>query len=167
MSTLTLDELNAMAQSDFVAALGDVYEHSPWVAEAAWTDRPFESVETLHQRMKQAVDTASRERQLELLRAHPDLGEQTEMTDSSKQEQAEAGLDQLSKAQYETFDRLNETYRDTFDFPFIMAVKTESPDAIETAMRARIDNSPAREFRTALDEVHTIAKFRLDERIEP
>ena len=161
MSTLTLDDLNAMAQSDFVAALGDVYEHSPWVAEAAWTDRPFESVETLHQRMKQVVDTASREQQLELLLA------QIGMTDSSKQEQAEAGLDQLSKAQYETFDRLNETYRDTFDFPFIMAVKNESPDAIETAMRARIDNSPAREFRTAIDEVHTIARFRLDERIEP
>lgn len=167
MGDPTLDELNAMEEEAFVDTLGGVYEHSPWVAEAVWPDRPFDSVEALHQRMKQAVDNAATQRRLELLRAHPDLGEQTELTDSSKQEQAEAGLDTLSKSQYETFQRLNRTYRSTFEFPFIMAVKNESPDAIRAAMDARIDNSPSTEFDTAIEEVHKIARLRLEEQIEP
>lgn len=167
MRDLTLDELNAMEETAFVDTLGGVYEHSPWVAEAVWPDRPFDSVAALHQRMKQTVDNASKQRRLELLRAHPDLGEQTELTDSSKQEQAEAGLDELSKSQYETFQRLNRTYRRTFEFPFIMAVKNESPDAIRAAMDARIDNSPSTEFDTAIEEVHKIARLRLEEQIEP
>jgi 2-oxo-4-hydroxy-4-carboxy-5-ureidoimidazoline decarboxylase len=113
--------------------------------------------------MRQAVQNASHDNQLELLQAHPDLGEQTEMTDASREEQASAGLDQLSREQYEAFQRLNETYRDTFGFPFIMAVKGASPDVIQATMEDRVDNSESKEFQTALDEVHEIARLRLDE----
>ena len=164
MADHTLDDLNEADEETFVDALGDVYETSPWVAERVVADRPFDSVEDLHEHMAGAVRDASAEHKLALLRAHPDLGEQTEMTDASEREQASAGLDELSPEQYETFQRLNETYRDRFGFPFIMAVKGASPDEIRAAMEERIDNSEATEFRTALDQVHEIARLRLEER---
>jgi 2-oxo-4-hydroxy-4-carboxy-5-ureidoimidazoline decarboxylase len=166
MTDLTIAELNRTDRDAFVEFLGDVYEHSPWVAERAWADRPFDSVDDLHASMKRVVEDADRERRLELLRAHPDLGERTEMTDASVEEQASAGLDQLTPDQYEAFQRLNERYRDAFGFPFIMAVRDESPDAIRAAMEERVDHSRAEEFRTAIDEVHTIARLRLEERLE-
>ena len=167
MSELTIEELNQADRETFTDLLASVYEHSPWVAEQAWSDRPFESVGDLHGTMKRVVENADRESRLELLRAHPDLGERTEMTDASVEEQASAGLDQLTPEQYEAFQRLNERYRDDFGFPFIMAVRGESPDAIRAAMEERVDHSRPEEFRTAIDEVHTIARLRLDERLEP
>jgi 2-oxo-4-hydroxy-4-carboxy-5-ureidoimidazoline decarboxylase len=166
MTELTLEELNQADRDSFVERLGSVYEHSPWVAERAWTDRPFDSVDDLHASMKRVVEDADRERRLELLRAHPDLGERTEMTDASVEEQASAGLDQLTPDQYEAFQRLNERYRDAFGFPFIMAVRDESPDAIRDAMEERVEHSRPEEFRTAIDEVHTIGRLRLDEWLE-
>jgi 2-oxo-4-hydroxy-4-carboxy-5-ureidoimidazoline decarboxylase len=166
MTNLTLEELNRADSDSFVERLGSVYEHSPWVAERAAADRPFDSVDDLHASMKRVVEDADRERRLELLRAHPDLGERTEMTDASVEEQASAGLDQLTPDQYEAFQRLNERYRDAFGFPFIMAVRDESPDAIRAAMEERVDHSRTEEFRTAIDEVHTIARLRLEERLE-
>jgi len=164
MSVDTIAALNDCDDAAFVDELGDVYEHSPWVADRAAADRPFSSVDALHERMAEAVRNAAEERKLELLRAHPDLGEQTEMTDASEQEQASAGLDELSREQYERFQELNETYRDTFGFPFIMAVKGASPDEIQAAMEERVENAEETEFETALDQVHEIARLRLDER---
>ncbi|ELK54920.1 Uricase [Haloferax sp. BAB-2207] len=164
MHELTLQQVNRLDDDSFVDALGEIYEHSPWVAERARSSRPFSSVDELRSAMKRAVEDASREKQLQLLQAHPDLGERTEMTDASEAEQASAGLDSLSRSQYETFQRLNETYRERFGFPFVMAVKDENPDAIAAAMERRVDHSESTEFRTALDEVHTIAELRLAER---
>lgn len=163
MDHLTLEGLNDADEETFVEVLGGVYESSPWVAERTRSDRPFASVDDLHDRMSQAVTDASRERKLELLRAHPDLAEGTEMTEASEDEQASAGLDELSRDQYETFQRLNEAYRERFGFPFIMAVRGESPDAIQAAMERRIGNDEAVEFRTALEQVHEIARLRLEE----
>jgi 2-oxo-4-hydroxy-4-carboxy-5-ureidoimidazoline decarboxylase len=162
MSELTIAELNRAEGETFVDLLGSVYETSPWVAERAAADRPFSSVDDVHGAMRSVVEEASRAKQLELLRAHPDLGERTEMTEASQAEQASAGLDQLGPEQYETFQRLNETYRGKFGFPFIMAVKEESPDVIQAAMETRVDHAESEEFRTALEEVHTIARFRLE-----
>ena len=166
MSELTMETLNDADEAAFVEALGGVYERSPWVAERASPERPFDSVVDLHECMKRVVQNASRERKLELLRAHPDLGDQTEITDASQEEQASAGLDQLTPEGYETFQRLNGTHRETFDFPFVMAVRDESPDAIREAMERRLDNTASEESRTALDEVHEIARLRLDELVD-
>lgn len=167
MSSHTIEELNGMERQEFVDAVGEVYESSPWVAERTWSERPFSSVDDLSEAMGRTVRDASREEQLELLREHPDLGERTEMTDASEQEQASAGLDQLSRDQYEAFQRLNQTYREKFGFPFIMAVRDESPDAIRAAMEERVDHSESEEFRTALEEVDAIARMRLEERVAP
>jgi 2-oxo-4-hydroxy-4-carboxy-5-ureidoimidazoline decarboxylase len=165
VSVTTIAELNELDDGAFVDELGDVYEHSPWVAERTVPARPFDSVTDLHGRMADVVREADEARQLDLLRAHPDLGEQTELTDDSEHEQSSAGLDDLGPEQYETFQRLNEQYRRTFDFPFIMAVKGASPDEIQAAMEARVDNDEATEFRTALEQVNEIARLRLDDRL--
>jgi 2-oxo-4-hydroxy-4-carboxy-5-ureidoimidazoline decarboxylase len=163
VSQIQLAELNEAEKDRFVDALGSVYEESPWVARRSWSERPFRSVEELRAAMRRTVAAASEEEQLALLRAHPDLGEQTEMTDASEAEQSSAGLDELRPAQYETFQRLNDRYRGKFGFPFIMAVTDATPDGIQTVMKRRIENSESEEFQTALDEVHEIARLRLED----
>lgn len=162
----SLDALNDADAEAFVDKLGAVYEESPWVAKRAVDARPFEAVEEVHAAMHAVVEDASRERQLALLRAHPDLGEQTAMTDASEREQASAGLDDLTREQYDAFQRLNEQYRETFGFPFIMAVKGASVEEIRAAMEERVEHSREEEFRTALDEVHEIARLRLEARFD-
>jgi len=166
MTVDTLAELKSVDKQTFVDELGEIYERSPWVAEEAASDRPFDSVEALRAAMRAAVEEAPEEQKLELLCAHPDLGDQTGITDASQSEQASAGLDQLSPEMYEAFQRLNDRYREQFGFPFIMAVKDESPGAIKEAMEQRIEHPESEEFQTALSEVHTIARFRLEERFE-
>ncbi|MFQ3284013.1 MAG: 2-oxo-4-hydroxy-4-carboxy-5-ureidoimidazoline decarboxylase [Natronomonas sp.] len=164
MADLTIDDLNRLDEEVFVDELDDVYEHSPWVPERVLPERPFDSLAELREAMRRVVDEASRETKLELLRSHPDLGDQTGITESSEKEQASAGLDQLSPEMYEAFQRLNDRYRGAFGFPFIMAVKNESPKAIKEAMETRVEQTESEEFRTAIAEVHTIARFRLEER---
>jgi len=163
MGDVTLEEVNQFDREKFVEVLGRIYEKSAWVAEQTWSDRPFGSVEELHGAMRQTVDQSSRDAKLELLRAHPDLGEQTDMTDASEEEQASAGLDELHPEQYEAFERLNERYREKFGFPFIMAVKDETPNAIQAAMEERVEQTRSVEFDIALEQVHKIARFRLVE----
>ncbi|WP_182013480.1 2-oxo-4-hydroxy-4-carboxy-5-ureidoimidazoline decarboxylase, partial [Haloquadratum walsbyi] len=160
-------ELNNSEKNEFVELLSDVYEESAWVAEQVHSKRPFSSVQALNDAMRDTVDSASRDTQLELLRAHPDLGEQTEMTDASETEQASAGLTDLSPAQYDTFQQLNNQYREKFGFPFIMAVKNKSPEVIQTAMEDRVEHERDQEFETALSQVHEIAKLRLQEIFAP
>jgi len=166
MSVRTIADLNGLDDEAFVDELRGIYEHSPWVAERVVSARPFDTVSDLHTEMAQAVREATEAKQLELLRAHPDLGERTEMTDASEAEQSSAGLDELSHEQYEAFQRLNERYREQFEFPFIMAVEGASPDEIQAAMEARVDNDEPTEFRTALEQVHEIARRRLDDRFQ-
>jgi 2-oxo-4-hydroxy-4-carboxy-5-ureidoimidazoline decarboxylase len=166
MRELTLEESNQLDEDAFVNRFGSVYETSPWVAERSWSEQPFSSVTELQGTFEATVENASRERKRELLQAHPDLGEKTEMTEASQDEQTSAGLDQLTPEQYEAFERLNERYRAKFGFPFIMSVNDESPATIRSAMEERVEHSPSEEFRTALDEVHEIARLRLEDMLK-
>src|SRR6185369_13175957 len=138
--SITLDALNGMSADEFRRALGAVFEHSPWVAERAWPARPFPTLDALHAAMAAAVRQASREEQLALLRAHPDLGGKASragaMTEASVAEQSSAGLDRLSLEEYERFERLNTTYRAKFDFPFVIAVRHHDKRAILSIRRA-------------------------------
>ena len=152
--------------ADFVARYGGIYEHSPWVAEQVeplLTDT--DDIEVIARLMADCVDNASMERQLELIRAHPDLAGKAqiagELTPHSSSEQASAGLDQCSAEEYEKFQRLNRKYRDKFGFPFIMAVRDSSRAEILAAFEVRLGNEPSTEFETALSEIHKIAALRL------
>ena len=162
---LSLDELNRAAEADFVAHLGAIYEHSPWVAEQACAARPFAALDALARTMAEIVAAAPDARKLALLRAHPELaGKEAEagtLTDDSKREQAGAGLDACSADELAQIGELNRAYRDKFGFPFIIAVSGLDKHRIIAAMRQRVDNSPADEFATALAEVDKIARIRL------
>jgi OHCU decarboxylase len=152
----------------FVARYGGAYEHSPWIAEALFDRGPAartSGAESLHRAMMAVVEAAPRERQLALLRAHPDLAGRLavrgELTAASSAEQAGAGLDRCSPAEFARFTELNDAYKAKFGFPFIMAVKGRQRAEILAAFERRLGHDPAVEFRTALDEVHKIALFRL------
>jgi len=152
----------------FVALHGRVYEHSPWIAEAVWDaglTPACDTVEGLHQALAAIVDAAPRARRLALLGAHPDLAGRLavrgELTAESTSEQASAGLDRCTPAEFRRFTELNDAYRRKFPFPFIMAVKGKSRGEILEAFERRIHHSEDVEFRTALLEVHKIALIRL------
>jgi len=164
--TLTLEALNRMSAAEFERALGEVFERSPWVAARAVPSRPFATVEDLHAAMAAAVGRASRDEQLALLRAHPDLAGRAAragaMTASSVAEQSSAGLDRLDDPEFERFGRLNAAYRETFGFPFIIAVRRHDKHAILAAFETRLHNTPEQEIDTALAQVFEIARLRLD-----
>ena len=163
---MNLSQLNQNSDGDFVDALGAIFEHSPWVAEAVVSGRPFASVEQLHQTMSNAVDDASEELQLALIKAHPDLAGKAalsgELTDESTSEQAGAGLDRLSAEEYKIFHSLNDAYQSKFGFPFIIAVKGHDRHSILDAFRKRLENDSNAEKQTALKQIYRIAKFRLE-----
>lgn len=155
-----------MSATEFVARYGGVYEHSPWVAEEAANDAAgIESIERVAEIMADCVDNASTERQLALIRAHPDLAGKAqiagELTVESSEEQARAGLAQCSAAEYEQFQSLNDRYHEKFGFPFVMAVRDSTRAEILAAFTQRLENDVNTEFETALAEIHAIAKLRL------
>jgi 2-oxo-4-hydroxy-4-carboxy-5-ureidoimidazoline decarboxylase len=170
MTKLTLEQLNKAAARDFVAALGEVFEHSPWVAERASAQRPFANVRALLEAMTKTVKAASKDEQMALLRAHPDLAGKAAragaLTSDSTAEQASAGLDQLSEREYESFQGFNTNYRTKFGIPFIVCVRRHTKDSILTQFAKRIYNTPEHEFENALTEVFHIAALRLDQKIE-
>ena len=160
---MTVQEINALTREDFVQALGWVFEDSPWVAEQAWSLRPFATAAELHDTMRHQVENAAPERQLALLRAHPDLGNRVRMSEASTREQAGVGLNQLTPEEYESLLALNREYRERFGFPFLFAVKGSSNRDIVEALRRRAGSTPESEFREALQQVYRIAWFRLEE----
>lgn len=151
---------------DFVLRFSGIYEHSPWVAEEAAGDAAkLDSIERIAEIMAECVDNASAERQLTLIRAHPDLAAKAQiaggLTAESSEEQARAGLDQCSAEEYARFQDLNVRYREKFGFPFVMAVRDSSRAEILLAFETRLNNDANTEFETALAEIHKIAKLRL------
>jgi 2-oxo-4-hydroxy-4-carboxy-5-ureidoimidazoline decarboxylase len=163
---MTIDELNTLSKAAFVAALGAVYEHSPWIAERTALLRPFADVAGLRAAMAGVVAQASEAEQMGLVRAHPDLAGKLAragaLAPSSASEQAGLGLDRLSDNEFDRFDALNRQYRARFGFPFVIAVKRQTRQSVLAAFAARVAQDPAVELRTALAEIDAIASFRLD-----
>jgi len=160
-------ELDRLSPAEFVALLGGIFEHSPWVAEAVVGWRPFGDLDRLHQVMVAAVMTAARARQLALLEAHPELAGKLArsggLTAASAGEQASLGLDRLDEDEIARFDQANALYRTRFGFPFIIAVKAQRDRrTILEALESRVANDRETEIATALAEVAKIARFRLD-----
>jgi len=159
---MIIEALNSLDRENFVATIGWVFEDSPWVAQRAWVSRPFASVEALHGAMVDQVERATPEEQLDLLRAHPDLGTKARVSEASTAEQAGAGLDQLTPEEFELLHGLNQAYRDKFGFPFLFAVKGSSKHDILDALERRVQSSREEEYRVALAQVYRIARFRIE-----
>jgi 2-oxo-4-hydroxy-4-carboxy-5-ureidoimidazoline decarboxylase len=170
MAKVALGSLNAADETAFVAALGEVYEHAPWVAQAVWRQRPFATLAALHAAMMAAVRATPAEQRLALIKGHPDLAGKAAragaMTADSQAEQASAGLERLSEAEFTQFHRLNGAYREKFGIPFIICVRRHSKDSILKQFERRLQNSMAEETETALGEIFRIAALRLDQRLE-
>jgi OHCU decarboxylase len=154
-------ELNQMSQEEFVEAVGAVFEDTPAIARQAWNSRPFVNIIDLHQKMVAVVRHMGVEEQLALIRAHPDLGSKAKMAEASVKEQAGVGLDRLTPEEFERFHALNQTYRDQFGFPFIVAVKNHTKTSILEAFEHRLQNPMKVEMETAIAEIAEIARFRL------
>ena len=163
----SLEMLNALPPAAWVAQLGGVYERSPWVAEAVLGGRPFTSGAGVREAMAAAVRGASAAAQRELICAHPDLGvrlaELAALTPESRQEQAAAGLGALSPAQAAQLAAGNAAYRARCGFPFIICARQHTAASILQEMERRLDNEPEHEAATALEELHAIASFRLED----
>jgi 2-oxo-4-hydroxy-4-carboxy-5-ureidoimidazoline decarboxylase len=165
---MTLAELNALSGTAFVAALDGVFEHAPWVAAAVEPGRPYPTIAALHEAMMQAVHGAPRERQLALIRAHPELAARraAAITDASRAEQGSLGLDRLSEEEHARFERLNAAYRDRFGFPFIICVRRHTRDSILRQFERRTRNEPETEIATALREIGFITRLRLVAKVD-
>jgi 2-oxo-4-hydroxy-4-carboxy-5-ureidoimidazoline decarboxylase len=164
----SLVALNDLDPDGFVALLGGVFEHSPWIARAAYGARPFGSIAELHAAMLRVVTDAGNDRQLRLLQAHPALAQPgpARLTAASAREQAGIGLDRLAADETAVFDALNRAYRTRFGFPFIIAVRGQRDrHAIIAALQVRVANTVTQEQAAALAEVAKIARFRLDDLI--
>jgi OHCU decarboxylase len=168
---ISSEELPRLQRDRFVELFGGVFEHAPWVAEQAFDAGPFDSMEALHGAMAAAMRRAPRARQLALIRAHPDLagraGIAADLTAASRSEQASAGLNQCTPAEFERFQELNQTYKEKFDFPFILAVKGRSRTEILAIFEQRLDTPIETEFEEALSQIAEIARLRLADLIQP
>jgi OHCU decarboxylase len=167
---MTIDEADGLDREAFVAAFGGVFEHSPWVAEAAWEARPHGSVAGLHAAMVAAVDAAPADRRLALIRAHPELAGRVAITGAltaeSTREQSAAGLDRLTPGQHARLLAATATYRERFGFPFVVCAREHTAASIIAAAEARAAASAEAEERTALAEIAKIARLRLDDLID-
>ena len=167
MSQISLSDLNPCSKDDFVAALANIFEHSPWIAERAASARPFAGVNQLLEAMKAAVDHAPAELRLALIKAHPDLANKTQraagLTAESSAEQNSAGLDRLSEAEYQAFERVNNAYRAKFGFPYIICVRRHTKDSILRDFERRLPNDAATETQKSIEEICRIAALRLDQ----
>ena len=164
---LTLHALNSSERAAFTASLRHIFEHSPWVADETWGRRPFRDVAHLHAELCRTMQSASPEKQLALICAHPDLAgrlaRQKQLTRESTHEQASAGLNQLSDAELAAFQKLNEAYQAKFGHPFIICARLNAKEAILAAMNSRLQHSPDAEHAAALGEIEKIAWLRLND----
>ena len=168
--TITLQQLNAAPQAEFTALLDGTYEHSPWVAEAAWAKRPFASLAALKLAFAQVLRDAGSEAQLKLIRAHPELAGKAmvskTLTAESTNEQGKAGLTDCTPEEFAKIQRLNADYNAKFGFPFILAVRGPRGTGLNKAeiiatFERRLDHHPDYELAEALRNIHRIAEIRL------
>ena len=161
-----------MDKSTFVAEFGGVFEHSPWIAEAAHAlelGPAHDTAQGVHSALARVFRTASEEQRLGVLTAHPDLAgklaQAKRLTAESTAEQAAVGLDALTDAERVAFTGLNDAYTAKFGFPFIIAVRDNTKSSIMTAFERRIENDRDTEFAEACRQVERIAELRLQEKL--
>jgi 2-oxo-4-hydroxy-4-carboxy-5-ureidoimidazoline decarboxylase len=163
----SLAEINTLHRAAFTSVLGHLFEHSPWVADETWPWRPFRDAAHLHAALCATMRAASEQRQLALIRAHPDLAgrlaQQHKLTAESTREQASAGLTRLTDEELAVFQANNAAYLARFGFPFIICARLNNRATILAAMQSRLGNSPETEFHAALGEIEKIALLRLND----
>jgi len=160
-----INKINKLPKSGFIKVFANIFENAKWIAEELYNQKPFNNFEELSSIILNIFETATREKQLKILNAHPDLANKTKislLTPDSLKEQTSAGLDQCTKEEFKEFKKLNNTYK-KFGFPFILAVKEKTKIEILNNFRKRISSDPEIEFDEAVKQVKQIASLRLKE----
>jgi len=158
--------LQALDQAGFVARLGGVVEHSPWVVERAWAQAPFACFDRLYDTLTRCIHSASRQEQLALLCRHPELAGREAlagtMTPDSSAEQARLGLTALSPQVMQRLTTLNRAYQARFGFPFVVALRLHnSLESVLLSGEERLRHDPDSELRIALSQVCEVMRGRL------
>ena len=160
-----INKINKLSQSEFIKVFANIFENAIWIAEKLYNQKPFDNFEELSSKMLNIFETTTREKQLKILNAHPDLANKTKislLTPDSLKEQTGAGLDQCTEEEFNEFNKLNDAYK-KFSFPFILAVKGKTKTDILNNFRKRISSDPEKEFKEAIKQVKRIASLRLKE----
>lgn len=169
----SLHALNAAPPDQAAQLLDGLYENSPWIAQAAVKQRPFRSLAHLKHTMARIVEEGGTERQLALLRAHPELAGKAmvgnQLTAESTDEQTRAGLTNCTPEEFARMQQLNADYNAKFGFPFILAVRgprgagLSRAQILETFER-RLHNPVDFEREEGLRNVHRIVELRLNDK---
>jgi uric acid transporter len=162
--TVRLDQVNQMTKEQFSQTFAGLFQNVPWVVDRAYEQRPFADTPDLRAALQEALFSASRTEQDELLHAFPELGSDVLELPESVRDQSALGLDRLDDEDFELFRELNQDYREKFGFPFIAAVRAvESRKDLLDLGWARLEHSPNQERATALIEVAKIVNHRFDD----
>ena len=160
------NKINKLPKSGFIKVFANIFENAKWIAEELYNQKPFNSFEELSSKILNIFETATKEKQLKILKAHPDLANKTKislLTLDSLKEQASAGLDQCTEEEFDEFKHLNEQYKKKFGFPFILAVKGKNKNEILDNFKKRISFDSTTEFDQAIKQVKQIGSLRLKE----
>ena len=163
---ILINKINNLSQSKFIEIFANIFEKTKWIAERLYNQKPFNSFEDLCSKILEIFKTTSKENQLKIIRAHPDLADKTKISllnIVSLAEQNRAGLNQCSEKEFKEFKNLNNEYKKKFGFPFILAVGDKNKAEILNKFKKRILNSVDDEFKEAISQVCKIANLRLNE----
>ncbi len=161
-----INKINKLSQSDFVKVFANIFENTIWIAKELYKQKPFNSFEDLSLKMLDIFENTTKEKQLKILNAHPELADKTKigsLTPDSQKEQSNAGLDQCSEDEFNEFRNLNDEYKKKFGFPFILAVKGRTKIEILNNFRQRVSSDANTEFNQTIKQVKQIASLRLKE----
>ena len=163
-----INNINKLSEIQFIKLFANIFENSQFIAEALYEKKGdgFSDFENLTKKMMDIFENTTKEQKLKILNAHPDLANKTKvssLTDDSKKEQQNAGLDSCTKEEFDEFKKLNDLYKKKFNFPFILAVKEKNKNEILDNFKKRISFNPTTEFDEALKQVKQIASLRLKE----
>jgi OHCU decarboxylase len=165
-ATMTLEQVNALPDEEFVARFGPLFQGPPWIAAEVAGMRPFDSLYAMRHAFHSVLFDAPVEQQRALIETYPDIAAKVALGQGSRRDQASAGLDRLTPEEYERFDALNEAYREKFGFPFVICVRENTKETILSAFERRLDNTPVQEQMAALVEIAKIANLRLFDLVE-
>ena len=160
-----INKINKLSKSEFIKVFANIFENARWIAEELHNQKPFNNFEELSSKMLNIFETATKEKQLKILNANPDLASKTKinlLTADSLKEQTSVGLDQCTEEEFNEFGKLNDSYK-KFGFPFILAVKGKTKIEILNNFKKRISSDPETEFDEAIKQVKLIASLRLEE----
>ena len=163
-----INNINKLSEIQFIKLFANIFENSQFIAKALYEKKGdgFDNFENLTKKMMDIFENTTKEQKLKILNAHPDLANKTKvssLTDDSKKEQQNAGLDSCTKEEFDEFKKLNDLYKKKFNFPFILAIKEKNKNEILDNFKKRISFNPTTEFDEALKQVKQIASLRLKE----